>query len=121
LTEGAWCKCVKFCEAIWAFLIVVSIWTVSVKGALKRRGDGPQCRERPEALNKLPEQDKGMQQRVDAQVSKRQPRGALPAGGDRPVDGLEGVFAKDAFVAQALDLDEPAIGCKPISRSLGRL
>jgi hypothetical protein len=67
---------------------------------------------RPEAFGKLSEQDESMQQRMGAHVSKMQPRGSLQAGGDRPVDGLEGVFAEDAVVAQAFGLNEPAIGRK---------
>lgn len=62
-----------------------------------------------------------MQQRMDAQVGKTQPRGSLPAGGDRPVDGLEDVLAEGAVVARAFDLDELAIGRKPDLAQLGEV
>jgi hypothetical protein len=75
----------------------------------------------PEAFGKLPEQDEGMQQRMDALVGKTQPRGSLPAGGNRTVDGLEGVFAEDAVVAQAFDFEEPAIGGKADLAQLGEV
>jgi hypothetical protein len=72
---------------------------------------------RPEALGKPSEQGESVQERMEAHVNKTQPRGPQPAGGDRPVDGLEGFFAEDAVVAQAFDLDEPAIGLQSRSRA----
>ena len=62
-----------------------------------------------------------MQQRMDAQVGKTQPRGPLPAGGDRPVDWPASVLAEDAVVAHALHLDEPAIGGKADLAQLGEV
>src|SRR5215469_2128171 len=66
----------------------------------------------PEALRELPEQDESLEERLNAWVGKTQAGGALTAGCDRSVDGLKGIFAEDAVVAQPLDLDEPPIGCK---------
>ena len=65
-----------------------------------------------EACRELPEQDQGLQQRVHAWIGKAQAGGALAPGGDRAVDGLQGVFAEHAVVAQPLDVQEPAIGRK---------
>jgi hypothetical protein len=36
----------------------------------------------------------------------------LAVGSDRAVDGLEGIFGQHAVVAEALDLEELAIGRK---------
>jgi hypothetical protein len=49
---------------------------------------------------------------VDAVLGKTQARSALPPGGDRAMGGLEAIFAEDAIVAHALDLEEPMIGRK---------
>ncbi len=53
-----------------------------------------------------------MQQRVHTLIGKAQARGALPSGGDGTMDGLQGIFAEDAVVAETLGLKEPAIGRK---------
>src|SRR6266849_4093881 len=76
---------------------------------------------RPEALGELAEQDEGMQERVHTLISKAQPRGPLAAGGNRTIDGLEGIFAEDAIVAHAFDLKEPAIGRKADLAQLGEI
>ena len=64
------------------------------------------------SLGELPEQDEGMQERVDARIGEAQARGALAARRDRAVDGLEGVFGEHAVVAQTLDFEQPSIGRK---------
>src|SRR5712664_3342104 len=66
-----------------------------------------------EALRELPEQDESMQKRVSPRIGKAQTRGALAAGSDRAVDSLEGILAENAIVAEAFDLEQLAIGCKP--------
>jgi hypothetical protein len=62
-----------------------------------------------EALRELSEQDEGVQERVRVRIGKAQsPRRA----GTRPplvIDGSESIFAEDAVVAQALDLDQSAV------------
>src|SRR5215471_15626394 len=75
----------------------------------------------PEALWELPEQDESLEERLNAWVGKTQAGGALTAGCDRPVDGLQGIFAEDAVVAQPLDLDEPLIGRKPDRTQLRKI
>src|SRR5215471_14056634 len=75
----------------------------------------------PEALRELPEQDESLEERLNAWVGKTQAGGALTAGCDRPVDGLQGIFAEDAVVAQPLDLDEPLIGRKPDRAQLRKI
>src|SRR6478736_7558286 len=62
-----------------------------------------------EALCELPEQDEGVQEQVNAWIGKAQARDALTAGGERTVDGLEGIFAEDAIMAEAFGLDEPTV------------
>src|SRR6516225_7815639 len=76
---------------------------------------------RPESLRELPEQDDGVQERVHALIGKAQARSPLATGGARPVDGLESIFAEDAVMAHALDLDEPAIGRKTDLAQLGEI
>ena len=74
-----------------------------------------------EALCELAEQDDGMQQRVDARIGKAQARGPLAAFSGRTVDGLECIFGEDAVVAQAFDLEQPAIGRKADLAQLGQV
>ena len=74
-----------------------------------------------EALRELPEQDESLEERLNAWVGKTQGGGALTAGCDRSVDGLQGIFAEDAVVAQPLDLDEPLIGRKPDRAQLRKI
>ena len=62
-----------------------------------------------EALCELPEQDESVQEQVNAWIGKAQARDALTAGGERTVDGLEGIFAEDAIMAEAFGLDEPTV------------
>ena len=76
---------------------------------------------RPEAFGELAEQDEGVQQGMDALVSKAQTGGTLTTGGDRLVDGLEGVLSEDAVVAQAFGFEEPAIGGKADLAQLGEI
>jgi hypothetical protein len=45
----------------------------------------------------------------------------LAAGGDRAVDGLEGVLREHAVVAQALHVEQPAIGRKADRAQLGQI
>src|ERR1700739_1091405 len=66
----------------------------------------------PEALRELSEQDEGLEERLNAWVSKTQAGRALAAGCHRSVDGLQRIFAEDAIVAEPLDLDQPLIGRK---------
>src|SRR5258708_15389995 len=66
-----------------------------------------------EALRELPEQDESMQERVNPRIGEAQTRGALATGSDRAVDSLEGILAENAIVAEAFDLEQLAIGCKP--------
>src|ERR1700739_2426493 len=66
----------------------------------------------PEALRELSEQDQGLEKRLSAWVGKTQAGGALAARRDRSGDGLQGIFAEDAVVAQPLALDQPLIGRK---------
>src|SRR6201981_3058184 len=66
----------------------------------------------PGALRELSEQDQGLEKRLSAWVGKTQAGAALAAGCHRSVDGLQGIFAEDAVVAQPLDLDQPLIGRK---------
>src|SRR5215471_3567984 len=75
----------------------------------------------PEALRELPEQDEGLEECLNAWVGKTQARGALTASYDRSVDGLQGIFAEDAVVAQPLDFDEPLIGRKPDRAQLRKI
>src|SRR5215831_5946232 len=74
-----------------------------------------------EALRELPEQDESLEERLNARVGKTQAGGALTAGCDRSVDGLQGIFAEDAVVAQPLDFDEPLIGRKPDRAQLRKI
>jgi hypothetical protein len=67
---------------------------------------------RSEALRRLPEQYERMQERVCLLIGKAQPQASLAADGYRAINCLEGIFAEDAVVAHAFDLDEPALGCK---------
>ena len=50
---------------------------------------------------------------MSARIGEAQTRGALAAGSDRAVDSLEGILAENAIVAEAFDLEQLAIGCKP--------
>ena len=60
----------------------------------------------------LPEQNEGLQERVGARIGKAQAGGALAIGRDRIIDGAECIFGEHAVVAEALELDKPAIGGK---------
>jgi hypothetical protein len=72
---------------------------------------------RPKASGKLPEQDKSMQQRMDAHVGKAQARGALTAGGDRTIDGLKGISLRMQSWLRHSISRSLRLAAKPISRS----
>jgi hypothetical protein len=72
-------------------------------------------------LRELSEQDEGVQERVRARIGKAQARGALAPGRHWAIDGSESILAEDAVVAQALDLDQSAVGRKADLAQLGRL
>jgi hypothetical protein len=74
-----------------------------------------------EALGKLPEQDEGVQERVDARIGKAEARSSLAPGRHRTIDGVQGIFAEDAIVAQTFDLEQPSIGRKADRAQFGEI
>src|SRR5258706_5992187 len=65
-----------------------------------------------EAMRELSDQDEAMQESVRVRIGKRQAGGAWAPGGHRAIDGSESIFAEDAIVAEALELDQWAVGRK---------
>ncbi|MBO0766633.1 MAG: hypothetical protein J2P50_18860 [Hyphomicrobiaceae bacterium] len=76
---------------------------------------------RAEAVRKLPEQDKGLQERMVFGVGKAQARGTLATGRDRTVDGLQGFLGEHTVVAEALHLKEAAVGRKADRAQFGEI
>ena len=74
-----------------------------------------------EALGELPEQDDGVQEGVSVLIGEAQAGGTLATCDDRAIDCLEGILAEDAIVAEALDLDKPAVGGKADLAQLGQI
>jgi hypothetical protein len=68
-----------------------------------------------EALGKLPEQDEGVQERVDARIGKAQARSSLAPGRHRTIDGVQ------VIVAQTFDLEQPSIGRKADRAQFGEV
>src|SRR6516165_4212899 len=75
----------------------------------------------PEPSWELPEQDPGMQERVNAWIGKAQAGGTLVPGAHRFIDRLEGILAEDAVVAQAFDIEQAAVGRKADCTQLGQV
>src|SRR5579863_3416686 len=75
----------------------------------------------PEALRELPEQDEGLQERLNAWIGEAQAGCALAAGCHRALDGSQCVLAEDAVMAQALDFEHSPIGRKPDLPQLGQI
>src|SRR6202451_2925208 len=58
------------------------------------------------------EQQQDVQESLDARIGEAQRRRALVIHGDRSLHILEGGFADEAVVTDALDVEQPSVGCK---------
>jgi hypothetical protein len=65
-----------------------------------------------EAIGKQSKKDDGMPEGLNARIGEAQSRGALPIECNRTVDGLESILSQHAIMAEALDLEQAAIGRK---------
>jgi len=65
-----------------------------------------------EAIGKQSKQDDGVPEGLNARIGEAQSRGALPTESNRTIDGLETILSQHAIMAEALDLEQAAIGRK---------